>query len=199
MNQQAVAPCPELTQAMRDSADMRRRIGAAARLLADIPSRSEIEWDDLLAVPVWAFDQADAALTIETLCVGAWAHLDAIRRCIDGRLIAHLAGLLGQHEVDRILSSERLRDEEGFPMATLPDMLSGRDVAGLRQHLMFVGQWCLLLDIGRHRVRKAVAQALWPHVPHLQKEQPPAGLTHALSMAITRARLAQPQTRAMAA
>ncbi len=189
----------DLNQALQDSARQRRQMAAAARLLADIPSRSEIEWDDLLAVPAWALSQADATLTIETLCVGAWAHLDPIRRCIDGRLIAHLAGLLGQHEVDRILSSDRLRDEEGFALATLPDMLSGRDVAGLRQHLMFVGQWCLLLDMGRHRVRKAVAQALWPHVPHLQKDQPPAGLTHTLSMAIMRARLALPQTQAMAA
>lgn len=199
MNQTLFTASPELTQALQASAAERRQIVAAARLLAEVPSLSEIEWDDLLTVPTWALDRTDDALALDTLCVGAWAHLDAIRRCIDGRLMAHLAGLLGQQEVGLMLSSERLRDEAGAPLATLPDILSGRDVAGLRQHLMFVGQWCLLLEVGRYRVRRALAQALWPHVPHLQNEQPPAGLSHALSLAILRARQAQASFQAMAA
>lgn len=177
-----------VSQTLQASASLRGHRASVARLLAGIPARGELEWDDLLAVPAWALIQDDAALTVETLSVGAWAHLDQIRRCIDGRLLAHVSGLLGQQELDRIMGADRLRDEDGGAMGGLAQPLAGLDASELRQRLMYIGQWIMVLSMGRQRVRKAVAQALWPHIPHLQKERVPEEVHHHLAAAVMRAR-----------
>lgn len=177
-----------LRQSLQASAGTRGHLSAVAHLLSDIPSRGDIEWDDLLAVPSWALLQDDAALTVETLSIGAWAHLDQIRRCIDGRLLAHVAGLLGQQELDRIMAAPPLRDDEGSLMGGLASPLSGLGATELRQRLMHIGQWLMLISVSRRRVRKAVAQALWPHIPHLHKDQVPEEVHHSLATAVMRAR-----------
>lgn len=190
MNEAALlsAPATDVSQLLQESARQRQHRARAAHLLSAIPSRSDVEWDDLMAIPAWAVRDDDEALGIETLSVGAWAHLDQIRRCIDGRLLAHLGGLLGQAELDRIMASERLRDDDGLAMASLGEPLGGLGAAALRQRLMFVGQWIMLQSVGRQRLRKVLAQALWPHIPHLQKDRAPEEMPHDLATAIMRAR-----------
>lgn len=178
----------ELHDVLQASARQRQHRLQAARLLLAIPARDDIEWDDLLALPAWALAHDSQTLGVATLSVGAWAHLDQIRRSIDGKLLAHLAGLLGQAELDRIMAAERLRDEDDVLLASLSQPLSGMDAAALRQHLMSTGQWIMLLSVGRKRVRKALAQAWWPHIPGLQKDSPPPDIGHDLAVAVMRAR-----------
>jgi hypothetical protein len=172
---------------MHASAHARRHRSAVAGLLSNIPARADIEWDDLMAVPAWALIGDGAALTIQTLRVGAWAHVDPIRRCIDGKTLGHLAGLLGQPELNRLIHAGRLQDDTGLGLDSLSSDLGGMDADDLRRHLMHTGQWVMLLSVGRQRVRKAIAQALWPHIPHLQKDAPPPGLEGALAAAVMRA------------
>jgi hypothetical protein len=184
---EATARSLEASKSLVDAARIRQHRLAVAQLLSNIPSRADVEWDDLTAVPTWALTQPESALTIQILRIGAWAHLTQLRRCIDGRLLGHLVGLLGQQEVDRLLQSEPFLDEFEVPLRTMPDALSGRDAADLHQHLIYVGQWMMLLSITRQRVRRAVAQALWPHLPYLQKDRVPDDMSHTLALAVMRA------------
>jgi len=67
---EAPAHSLEAGTSLADAARTRQHRLAVAQLLSNIPSRADIEWDDLTAVPTWALTQPESALTIQTLRIG---------------------------------------------------------------------------------------------------------------------------------
>ncbi len=134
----------------------RARRGAAERWLAASPRRAELGWADLAAWPAWA-DFPPAALQQLAHATGARVHAEALRRCIDGRVLKHVRDRLGEGAMRSLMD---MPDEQ--PSAPLPLLLGEIDTALLDALLPAVGRDWLLASVASPVLREALREQLWP-------------------------------------
>jgi hypothetical protein len=133
------------------AAALRTQRMASARWFDHRGIGTELAWSDLTGLPAWAW--ADAVrLDAWALHAGAWRHAQSLRRCIDGRTRAALRAALGAFTFDALMAEEAAARAPDLP-AAWPTWL--RDE----------GCVCLLASVAPKRLRMALRDHLWPHLP----------------------------------
>ena len=126
----------------------------AARAAAGWRRRTELDDDALCAWPAWALPSQRAQLDARALRAGALRHADALRGCIDGRLLQAASELLGRETLVALLQGEAPRAPQ---LAALPG------IDGLAASWRAAGCALLIASVESPVLRGALcAHLIWP-------------------------------------
>ena len=138
----------------------RRQRARAARVLAGAGSRASIEWTELSRFPEWAFASA-AVLDTLAWAAGAWRHGDALRRCIDGRLLDLVHKRLGSTAFAYLMDAPV--GESAADKHTLDIMRNSPQL--LDETLRLSGREWLLASVDSSSLRRCLRELWWPDMP----------------------------------
>jgi len=141
------------------AAAVRDRRSRAAHLLANASRRADLEWADLSNLPDWAL-RTSGEIDDLAWATGAWLHADALRRCIDGRLLALLRSRLGDAALAALSkASPAPATEREMP----PLDLASIQPQQLDALLLASGRECLMACIEPSSVRRCLREHWWPN------------------------------------
>jgi hypothetical protein len=166
-------------QAVECARGARVRRAGAARLLAATPGRAAVPWQDLSALPDWASWPAER-LEALAWAAGAWRHAAALRRCIDGRVLAMLRERLGPHAAQQLSASTGC--EEASQPASDPCRFEASSPAQIDTWLRNSGRSALLDGIPSDPLRSSLRAALWQQAADAAHPALPATDARALTL-----------------
>ena len=128
----------------------------AAAALAQAERRAQLAWNDLPAWPVWTESPA-AERDAWLWRLGVYCEASALRRCIEGRVVRHLAERLGAAQLKHML--ETAPDAGRSP----PEAWTNRwDPPAADAAWIAAGRECALAAVPSAVLRVILRERLWP-------------------------------------